>query len=94
MYSDYENPLVIAWNWSFFPIDIAFALIGLSARFARVSGALKFKLEIIAAVLMLCAGLMAISFWIVTADFEPMWWGMNIWLVLLGALNLVRAKPN
>ncbi len=50
MYSDYENPLVIAWNWSFFPIDIAFALIGLSARFARVSGALKFKLEIIVAV--------------------------------------------
>ena len=94
MYSDYENPLVIAWNWSFFPIDIAFALIGLSARFARVSGALKFKLEIIAAVLMLCAGLMAISFWIVTADFEPMWWGMNIWLVLLGTLNLVRAKSN
>ncbi len=33
MYSDYENPRVVAWNWSFFPIDIALSVLGLWARF-------------------------------------------------------------
>lgn len=93
MYSDYENPLVVAWNWSFFPIDIAFALSGLWARFGPGSEALKFKLEIIAAVLMICAGLMAVSFWVLTAEFDVMWWGMNLWLIGLGGVNLFRSQP-
>ncbi|MGI9357451.1 MAG: DUF5360 family protein, partial [Rhizobiaceae bacterium] len=66
MYSDYTNPLVIAWNWSFFPIDIAFAGIGLFAKFGNVAGERKFKLEVVAATLMVCAGLMAISYWVIT----------------------------
>jgi hypothetical protein len=91
MYSDYQNPLVIAWNWSFFPIDVAFAVIGLTARFGVKDGSLRFKLEVIAGVLMLCAGLMAISYWTITGDFDPTWWGMNLWLIILGATNVVRA---
>ena len=91
MYSDYQNPLVIAWNWSFFPIDVAFAVIGLTARFSVKDGSLRFKLEVIAGVLMLCAGLMAISYWTITGDFDPTWWGMNLWLIILGATNVVRA---
>lgn len=93
MYSDYENPLVVAWNWSFFPIDVAFAIIGLTARFGVQAGHLRFKLEVIAAVLMLCAGLMAVSYWTITGDFDLTWWGMNIWLIILGAANLVRTQP-
>lgn len=92
MYSDYENPLVVAWNWSFFPIDIAFAVTGLSARFGSVSGPLKFKLEIVSALLMFCAGLMAVSFWTLTGDFDATWWGMNVWLMLLGMVNLSCAR--
>lgn len=92
MYSDYQNPLVIAWNWSFFPIDIAFAIIGLTARFGTKAGQVRFKLEIIASVLMFCAGLMAVSYWMITGDFDLTWWGMNIWLIFLGGTNLVRAK--
>jgi hypothetical protein len=88
MYSDYQNPLVVAWNWSFFPIDLAFALIGLSARFGRFSMDLKFKLETTAAALMICAGLMAVSFWILTGDFSISWWAVNIWLIVLGLTNL------
>ena len=65
MYSDYENPLVVAWNWSFFPIDIAFALSGLAAKFLPLPAMQRFKLETVAATLMLCAGLMAISFWVI-----------------------------
>lgn len=93
MYSDYENPLVVAWNWSFFPIDIAFATIGLVARFGRVSADLGHTLEIIAATLMICAGLMAISYWSITGDFSPLWWAVNLWLVGLGAANLTCIRP-
>lgn len=92
MYSNYENPLVVAWNWSFFPIDVAFAMIGLTARFGSTSGLLRFKLEATASVLMLCAGLMAVSYWTMTGEFSPLWWGMNLWLVVLGLSNLVAAR--
>jgi hypothetical protein len=93
MYSNYENPLVVAWNWSFFPIDVAFAVIGLTARFGTLSGPLRFKLEITAAVLMFCAGLMAVSYWSITGEFSTTWWALNIWLVIIGLSNLVLAKP-
>lgn len=93
MYSDYQNPLVVAWNWSFFPIDIAFAVTGLTARFCTMSEQTKFKLEIIAAVLMVCAGLMAVSYWTITGDFDPTWWSMNIWLIALGSANLICTQP-
>lgn len=93
MYSDHENPLVIAWNWSFFPIDIAFAALGLFAKFGNMNAARRFKLEITAATLMICAGLMAISFWLITADFNVAWWAVNIWLIVLGLLNLTRITP-
>ncbi len=94
MYSDYENPLIVAWNWSFFPIDIAFALTGLGARFGAVSSSSRIKLEITAAVLMMCAGVMAISFWAITGDFDSVWWIMNIWLIALGLANLLASHPN
>ncbi len=90
MYSDYQNPLVVAWNWSFFPIDLAFAVIGLSARFSSFSGQFRLKLQLIASTLMFCAGLMAVSFWTLTGDFNATWWGMNIWLIVLGLVNLLR----
>jgi fatty acid desaturase len=92
MYSDYENPLVVAWNWSFFPIDIAFASLGLYAKYGRVERNRKFKFEVTAATLMVCAGLMAISYWIITGDFSPTWWAMNIWLIVLGLANLISSK--
>lgn len=92
MYSDYENPLVVAWNWSFFPIDIAFASMGLFAKYGGATGGRKFKLEISAATLMTCAGLMAISYWIFSGDFNLTWWAVNIWLILLGLLNLYSAE--
>lgn len=88
MYSDHLNPLVVAWNWSFLPIDIAFALCGLSARFGNLRNAAM--LEIIGLTLMLCAGLMAISFWAFLGAFDPMWWGVNLWLMGLACVGLLR----
>ena len=31
MYADYDHPRVVAWNWSFLPIDLAFSIVGLAA---------------------------------------------------------------
>ena len=89
MYSDYENPLVVAWNWSFLPIDLAFAATGLWARFGVLAHGTRLKLAAISATLMICAGVMAVSFWTLTGDFNVTWWGLNIWLIVLGLMNLM-----
>jgi len=86
MYSDYENPLVVAWNWSFFPLDVMFAVCGLLALYGPFSKTRKMSLLIISLSLMFCAGLMAISFWAIRGEFDPLWWGMNIWLMALPLL--------
>lgn len=35
MYSDYKNPIMVVWNWSFFPLDILFCILGLWGRFGK-----------------------------------------------------------
>lgn len=96
MYSDYKNPLIVAWNWSFFPLDVLFAITGLTARFSGIAKGKKEMLSIISLSLMFCAGLMAISFWVIQQSFDPWWWGANIWLMGLSLFALKQkfaAKP-
>jgi hypothetical protein len=38
---------------------------------------------------MFCAGLMAISFWVINNDFEPFGWGINLWLLILSTWALM-----
>ena len=90
MYSDYENPTVVAWNWSFFPLDVTFSVAGLYGRYGKVSGSRQAVLSTFSLSLMFCAGLMAISFWIVVGSFDPFWWGVNLWLMLLASWVLSR----
>jgi len=94
MYSDYQDPQVVAWNWSFLPVDVAFALTGLAARFGSLPPPLRFRLAIMSAVLMLCAGLMAVSYWTIRGEFSLTWWGVNIWLIVLGLINLISSRPD
>ena len=88
MYSDHLNPTIVAWNWSFFPIDLAFAGIGLYARYGSLSGTRQSVAAAFALALMFCAGLMAISFWALMGEFDGFWWTMNAWLILLAAKAL------
>ncbi|MCZ6853141.1 MAG: DUF5360 family protein, partial [Gammaproteobacteria bacterium] len=30
MYADYRDQRVVAWNWSFFPLDLVFSITGLA----------------------------------------------------------------
>lgn len=83
MYSDYENPLVVSWNWSFLPIDIAFAGLGLMQRFFMVPGRSRDLTAACGLTLMFCAGVMAISYWVLQGFYDPFWWGLNLWLMAL-----------
>jgi hypothetical protein len=90
MYSDYLNPLIAAWNWSFAPVDVLFALCGLAASYAPLSPARRQMLLLTSLALMFCAGLMAVSFWAIRGEFDAFWWGMNLWLMILPVWVFVR----
>jgi len=82
-FNDYRNPLLVAWNWSFAPLDLLASACGLWAlRLARRQDARAYTVLIIALVLTCCAGLQAISFWATRGDFELGWWLPNLFLML------------
>ena len=83
MYADHTNPVVVSWNWSFLPLDLLFASTGLAARYIQLNSQFAEKLSIVSLSLMFCAGLMAISFWAIEQFYDPYWWGLNLWLMLL-----------
>ncbi len=85
LYKNYHDPLLVAWNWSFLPLDVAFAATGLAAvRRARAGRAWR-GLAIVSLTLTICAGGMAVTFWTLTGDFDPAWWLPNL-LLLFGPL--------
>ncbi len=94
MYSDYQNPIIVSWNWSFLPIDILFAVSGLFARFGRLRQSHRNLLATVSLALMFCAGLMAISFWLIRLEFDPIWWSINLWLLVLSSCALIIKSSN
>jgi hypothetical protein len=89
MYPSFEDPMIVAWNWSFFPLDVLFAVSGLLALYGPWPRA-RSRLLLASLVLMFCAGLMAISFWAIRGEFDPTWWGANLWLMALPILVSFR----
>lgn len=95
-FRDYSNEIVQAWNWSFFPLDVAAALVVflgaflMNRKIAAGELVLMFGLT-----LTFCAGFMAISFWAYYGDFEIFWWGANSILMIVPLLvfaNMVYEK--
>ncbi len=83
MYAGYENPRVVAWNWSFFPLDILFSIVGLLAiRADRLGNELWRPLATISLVLTATAGGMAVSYWTILGEFDPTWFIPNLLLLL------------
>jgi Family of unknown function (DUF5360) len=83
LYRDYNNPLMVSWNWSFAPLDLIFSLVGLtSVRLARCGDARWRGLAILSLSLTFCAGLMAITFWTLQRDFDLSWWVPNLALMV------------
>ena len=95
-FRDYSNEIVQAWNWSFFPLDVAAALVVflgvflMNRKIAAGELVLMFGLT-----LTFCAGFMAISFWAYYGDFEIFWWGANSILMIVPLLvfaNMIYEK--
>lgn len=83
LYQDYQNRLLVIWNWSFFPLDLLISITGLlSIYLHRNNDELWKKVALISLVLTFCSGLQAIVFWIIKLDFDPVWWIPNLYLLL------------
>jgi hypothetical protein len=83
LFKDYQNPILVSWNWSFAPIDLLASILGLSALAASKQGTNAWRqLALISVTLTFCAGFMALAFWFLRQDFDPMWWVPNLYLAV------------
>ena len=83
LYNDYNDPVMVAWNWSFLPTDLLISFTGLGSLRMRSKGDLRWtNMALASLVLTVASGLMAISFWTFTRDFSLQWWLPNIFLLL------------
>jgi len=83
MYGDYLNPRVVAWNWSFFPLDLAFSVFGFMALAAARRGDPAWRAyALISLVLTMTAGGMAVAYWLILLEFDPAWFLPNLALFI------------
>jgi uncharacterized protein DUF5360 len=83
-FKDYSNPVVVAWNWSFLPIDLVLSLVAAAALVAdRMSAAQTARsLAVISLSLTHASGLMALSYWAFRGEVDFSWWVPNGYLLL------------
>ena len=83
MYANYERADVIAWNWSFFPLDLAFSFCGLRALSLAKRGERRWRpYALVSLILTMTAGGMACAYWTLLGEFDPFWYGTNAILVV------------
>lgn len=83
MYAGYGDPRVCAWNWSFFPLDVAFSITGLLAvRWGRRDDPRWRPAALLSLTLTMVAGLMAISYWGFAGEIVASWFVPNLLLVV------------
>lgn len=83
LYNNYFDPMMVAWNWSFFPLDMLISFTGLTSIYLyKKKKPFWPRLSLISLVLTFCSGLMAISFWTLTRDFNLSFWVMNLFLMV------------
>jgi hypothetical protein len=83
LYRDAADPVLVAWNLSFLPLDLLVSATGLTAL--RLSGRGDPRARVLAAgslSLTAASGLMAVAFWALRGDFEPGWGAPNLALLV------------
>lgn len=89
MYSGHDQPRVVAWNWSFLPLDMAFSILGLAAvACARQGSGLWRPLALMSLTCTMIAGGMAVGYWALLGEFDPSWFLPNLLLLLWPLLFL------
>lgn len=90
-YQDYTNPLLVSWNWSFFPLDLAASAFGLAGFLLWTQREdLARSLVLVSLALTASSGLNALSFWVFRGEFDALWWAANGFLLLWPLPYLVR----
>jgi hypothetical protein len=81
LFKDYQNPILVSWNWSFAPIDLLASFLGLVALAMAKQEVYTWRYyALISVTLTFCAGFMALTFWSLQLDFD-LWWGLpNLYL--------------
>jgi hypothetical protein len=83
LFRDYSNSILIHWNWSFLPLDLLISATGLgSLTLLRRDNPAWRQFAIISLTLTFVSGLQAIAFWAIAGDFDPWWWGPNLFLMI------------
>ena len=83
LFKDYSSPALVAWNWSFLPLDLLISLTGfLSLRLSQKGSAHWQMAAVVSLTLTSLSGLMALSFWTLRRDFSWEWWLPNLFLLL------------
>lgn len=83
LYSEYADPLMVAWNWSFLPLDLAVSATGLTAVALRRHGSAHWqRWALVSLALTSASGFQAISFWALRCDLDLGWWVPNSFLLL------------
>lgn len=83
MFAGYQDPVVVAWNWSFLPLDLLVSASGLTGVWLHAKGDVRWRgVVLVSLVLTFCAGLQAISFWAIQGQFDLAWWLPNLFLML------------
>lgn len=83
LYNDYTNPVLVDWNWSFFPLDMLVSVTGLTSIRLEANGSSNWRIWAMASLLMTAvSGLQAISYWAIAGDFNPAWWIPNLFLLI------------
>lgn len=83
MFNDYKSPMMVNWNWSFFPLDMLIPITGLYSVYLNNKGNSKWlPYAFISLILTSVSGLQAISYWYLAKDFELSWWLPNLFLLI------------
>lgn len=91
MYRDHEETRVMAWNWSFFPLDVCFSVFGYLALSANRRGDPVWRVyALISLTLTMTAGGMAVVYWTILREFDPSWYIPNFILFVWPLLFFKR----
>jgi hypothetical protein len=91
LFKDYHEPILVAWNWSFLPLDLLVSASGLGSLALERRGDQRWRgLALVSLALTLCSGLQAVAFWVLRLDFDPIWWLPNLYLLIYPLFFLPR----
>ncbi|PFV82811.1 hypothetical protein COL05_09690 [Bacillus sp. AFS059628] len=83
LFKDYEDPILVAWNWSFLPLDLLISLTGfLSLYLHSKQKHIWSHFAFLSLILTFCSGLQALTFWTIRLDFDISWWIPNLYLLV------------